>query len=123
VIGDCCAFIQADGSQVPPRAQSAHQMAQCVKLNLIAEFEQYPLTEFNYQDHGSLVNLSRFSTVGSLMGNLTKNSFFIEGKIARMMYISLYRMHQRAIHGVWRTMALWLSEKMLRIVRPKMKLH
>ena len=27
VIGDCCAFQQSDGSWVPPRAQSAHQMA------------------------------------------------------------------------------------------------
>ncbi|MBE0364175.1 NADH dehydrogenase [Pseudoalteromonas ulvae UL12] len=123
VIGDCCAFTQADGSLVPPRAQSAHQMAKTVKANLIACVKGRELQPFRYQDHGSLVNLSRFSTVGSLMGNLTKNSFFIEGKIARIMYISLYRMHQRAIHGTWRTIGLWLSEKMMRIVRPKMKLH
>ena len=123
VLGDCCAFTQADGKQVPPRAQSAHQMAQCVEKNLIATLKQQPLSGFKYSDHGSLVNLSRYSTVGNLMGNLTSNSFFIEGKIARFMYISLYRMHQRAIHGSAKTFALWISEKILRVVRPKMKLH
>ncbi|MGB1293326.1 MAG: NAD(P)/FAD-dependent oxidoreductase, partial [Pseudoalteromonas sp.] len=93
VLGDCCAFTQQDGQQVPPRAQSAHQMAQCIEKNLIATLRQQPLKKFEYNDHGSLVNLSRYSTVGSLMGNLTSNSFFIEGRIARFMYISLYRMH------------------------------
>ncbi len=123
VLGDCCAFTQDDGTQVPPRAQSAHQMAQCVEKNLIATLREQPLKKFEYNDHGSLVNLSRYSTVGSLMGNLTSSSFFIEGKIARFMYISLYRMHQRAIHGSAKTFALWISEKVLRVVRPKMKLH
>ena len=98
-------------------------MAQCVEKNLIATLKDQPLSAFTYSDHGSLVNLSRYSTVGSLMGNLTSNSFFIEGKIARFMYISLYRMHQRAIHGSAKTFALWISEKVLRVVRPKMKLH
>jgi len=123
VLGDCCAFTLDDGKQVPPRAQSAHQMAQCIEKNLIATLKQQPLIKFQYNDYGSLVNLSRYSTVGNLMGNLTSNSFFIEGKIARFMYVSLYRMHQLAIHGGTKTLALWISEKILRVVRPKMKLH
>ena len=123
VLGDCCAFTQPDGKQVPPRAQSAHQMAQCVEKNLIATLKQQPLSKFIYSDHGSLVNLSRYSTVGNLMGNLTSSSFFVEGKIARFVYLSLYRMHQQAIHGSAKTLALWISEKILRVVRPKMKLH
>ncbi|WP_076409685.1 NAD(P)/FAD-dependent oxidoreductase [Shewanella sp. UCD-KL12] len=123
VIGDCCACQQADGSFVPPRAQSAHQMAQCVEQNILHDLKGEALESYNYVDHGSLVNLSRFSTVGSLMGNLTKNSMFIEGKIARFVYISLYRMHQKAIHGSFKTLALWLAEKVLRVVRPRMKLH
>ncbi|AQS36469.1 NADH dehydrogenase, FAD-containing subunit [Shewanella psychrophila] len=123
VIGDCCACQQADGSFVPPRAQSAHQMAQCVEKNILHELKDETLESYVYVDHGSLVNLSRFSTVGSLMGNLTKNSMFIEGKIARLVYISLYRMHQKAIHGTFKTFALWLAEKLMRVVRPRMKLH
>ncbi|RTR39726.1 NAD(P)/FAD-dependent oxidoreductase [Shewanella canadensis] len=123
VIGDCCACKQADGSFVPPRAQSAHQMAECVEKNLIHELNGEPREAYTYVDYGSLVNLSKFSTVGSLMGNLTKNSMFVEGKIARLVYISLYRMHQRAIHGTLKTIGLWFAEKVMRVVRPRMKLH
>ena len=123
VIGDCCACQQPDGSFVPPRAQSAHQMAECVEKNLIHELNGEPREAYTYVDHGSLVNLSRYSTVGSLMGNLSKSSMFIEGKIARLVYISLYRMHQRAIHGSVKTFGLWIAEKVMRVVRPRMKLH
>ena len=123
VIGDCCACELPNGKFVPPRAQSAHQMASCVESNLINKLNNKPLTDYRYVDYGSLVNLSRFSTVGSLMGNLTKRSMFVEGKIARIMYISLYRMHQRAIHGTLKTIGLWFAEKIMRVVRPRMKLH
>lgn len=123
VIGDCCACQLPDGNWVPPRAQSAHQMASAVEKNIINFLNKKPLTSYQYVDYGSLVNLSRFSTVGSLMGNLTNRSMFVEGKIARLMYISLYRMHQRAIHGTLKTIGLWFAEKIMRVVRPRMKLH
>lgn len=123
VIGDCCACEQPDGSWVPPRAQSAHQMAECVLANLIALTKGDLQKPYIYKDHGSLVNLSRYSTVGSLMGNLTGNSMFIEGRIARFVYISLYRMHQIAIHGWPKAMLVILAEKLGKVVRPKMKLH
>ncbi|MCP4595855.1 NAD(P)/FAD-dependent oxidoreductase [Neptuniibacter sp.] len=123
VIGDCCACALPDGSWVPPRAQSAHQMASLAKQNIINQLQGKPLKDFQYKDHGSLVNLSRYSTVGSLMGNLTKNSMFIEGKIARIVYISLYRMHQIAIHGFFKAMLVFVAEKVSKVVRPKMKLH
>lgn len=123
VIGDCCACEQPDGSWVPPRAQSAHQMAECVLNNLIALTKGDPQKPYIYKDHGSLVNLSRYSTVGSLMGNLTGNSMFIEGRIARFVYISLYRMHQIAIHGWPKAMLVILAEKLGKVVRPEMKLH
>ena len=123
VIGDCCACEQEDGSWVPPRAQSAHQMATLVKKNIKLQMQDKPLLSYVYKDHGSLVNLSRYSTVGSLMGNLTKNSMFIEGKIARIVYISLYRMHQIAIHGFFKAMLVYIAEKVSKVVRPKMKLH
>lgn len=123
VIGDCCSFALGDGKFVPPRAQSAHQMASCVEKNITSALQGKPLQDYQYTDYGSLVNLSRFSTVGSLMGNLTSNTMFVEGKIARLVYISLYRMHQRAIHGTAKTIALWFAEKIMRVVRPRMKLH
>ncbi|MGB1239891.1 MAG: NAD(P)/FAD-dependent oxidoreductase [Pseudomonadales bacterium] len=123
VLGDCCGFENDDGTWVPPRAQSAHQMADCVARNIVARLKGKTLQPFRYRDHGSLVSLSRFGTVGNLMGNLTGKSFFIEGKIARAMYISLYRMHQVAIHGWAKALLVIVAEKIAKVVRPKMKLH
>ena len=123
VLGDACACEQGDGSFVPPRAQAAHQMASIVYKNMVAKLDGKSQHAFEYHDHGSLVNLSRFSAVGSLMGNLTNNSMFIEGKLARLMYVSLYRMHQNAIHGFLKTVALYVCEKLMCTVKPKMKLH
>lgn len=123
VIGDCCAIEMADGTRVPPRAQAAHQMASTVAKNIDLELKGQPLTNFTYKDYGSLINLSRFSTVGSLMGNLVKGSMFIEGKIARLMYISLYRMHQIAVHGVFKGPFIIMLSRLSKIIRPKIKLH
>ncbi len=122
-IGDCCAVTMEDGKPVPPRAQSAHQMASVVAKNIVRELNGKPLIEFTYTDYGSLVNLSRFSTVGSLMGNLMKGSMFIEGKIARVMYLSLYRMHQLAIHGLLKGPFVIFLSRVSKIIRPKIKLH
>lgn len=123
VIGDCCACEQPDGSWVPPRAQSAHQMAALVLDNILRSREGRELRSYLYKDHGSLVNLSKYSTVGSLMGNLSQRSMFVEGRIARLVYISLYRMHQIAIHGWLKAAAVMLAQKIGNTVKPKMKLH
>lgn len=123
VIGDSCACEQPDGSWVPPRAQSAHQMAALVRKNIKLQRQQKSLQHYIYKDHGSLVNLSKYSTVGSLMGNLNKGTMFIEGRLARLVYISLYRMHQIAIHGWLRASAVMLAQKIASSVKPKMKLH
>jgi NADH dehydrogenase len=61
------------------------------------------LAEYTYRDFGSLVSLGRYSTVGSLMGFVVGRSFFIEGMFARLMYRSLYKMHEAALHGSVRT--------------------
>ena len=123
VIGDCCAFKQADGSWVPPRAQSAHQMASTCGKNIIAEINGKPLREFIYTDYGSLINFSSYTTVGNLMGSLAKGSLFIEGHVAKFVYISLYRMHQVAIHGWLGGIVVYLAHKVGNTVKPKMKLH
>ena len=122
-IGDCASCPQPDGSKVPPRAQSAHQMASHVYKNLLRLLRNTPLTDYIYKDHGSLVSLSRYSTVGNLMGNLTGKSMMIEGKIARFVYISLYRLHQIALHGYLRTILILASDRINRIIRPRLKLH
>ncbi|WP_337879977.1 NAD(P)/FAD-dependent oxidoreductase [Rheinheimera sp.] len=123
VIGDCAGCPLPDNKWVPPRAQSAHQMASHVARNLLAVLAGKAQTPYIYKDHGSLISLSRFGTVGSLMGNLVGGAMMIEGRIARMAYISLYRMHQMALHGWWRTLMISVIGKINKIIRPRLKLH
>lgn len=123
VIGDLASCQQKDGSFVPPRAQAAHQMASLAYRNIVAQINGHTLKSYTYKDHGSLVSLSRFSTVGSLMGNLTKGSMIIEGRIARIVYISLYRMHLVALHGCFKTGLMMLVGRINRVLRPNLKLH
>lgn len=122
-IGDCCHVLQKDGRPVPPRAQSAHQMASHVYKNILRHYKGKTLLNYTYHDHGSLINLSRYSTVGSLMGNLNKGSMMVEGRIARIVYISLYRLHQIALHGYFKTILMSLSGRINRVIRPRLKLH
>ncbi|EPS4589728.1 NAD(P)/FAD-dependent oxidoreductase [Providencia stuartii] len=122
-IGDCASCAKPDGGFVPPRAQSAHQMASRCYDNILAMIKDKPLKDYIYKDHGSLVSLSRFSTVGSLMGNLMRGDMMVEGRIARFVYISLYRMHQIALHGYVKTGLMMLVGSINRIIRPKLKLH
>ena len=126
-IGDCagCSMKGPDGEDrwVPPRAQSAHQMASHVGDNILRLISEKPLKNFVYKDRGSLISLSHYTAVGKLMGGLTSGSLNVEGRIARAAYVSLYRMHQLALHGWMRTMLLALTDKINLLIRPRLKLH
>jgi NADH:ubiquinone reductase (H+-translocating) len=82
-----------------------------------------PPEPYRYKDFGSLVSLGRYSTVGSLMGFLVGRSMFIEGLFARVMYRSLYKMHEAALHGgssvLWRTIVSTITQR----PTPTVKLH
>jgi NADH dehydrogenase len=123
-IGDCASHV-APGAErpTPPRAQSAHQMAATACANIVALIGARPLRSFRYKDHGSLVSLSRFSTVGSLMGGLVGGRLAIEGRLARLVYISLYHMHQLAIHGWLGGSAAVVMAHVNHVTRPRLKIH
>ncbi|MEQ6884715.1 NAD(P)/FAD-dependent oxidoreductase [Salicola sp. Rm-C-2C1-2] len=121
-LGDCAACPQEQGF-VPPRAQSAHQMADHVVGNLRRALDGRELKAFQYQDYGSLVNLSQYSAVGTLMGGTSKGSLRVEGRLARLVYISLYRMHQVAVFGWFRGLLMAFTDRLHRAFKPKMKLH
>ena len=123
VLGDCCGFQQDNGKWVPPRAQSAHQMADIVAHNITSLFNQKEAKDFTYQDYGSLVHLSKYSTVGSLMGSLSNSSMFIEGRLAKLVYVSLYNMHQFAVHGKMKGALKLIVKKLSQAISPKLKLH
>ncbi|WP_088921817.1 NAD(P)/FAD-dependent oxidoreductase [Granulosicoccus antarcticus] len=121
--GDCCCCPMKEGGTVPPRAQSAHQMAAVVAHNILATYKGKSSRNFVYKDFGSLISLSRFSTVGNLMGNLVRGTVFVEGWLARMFYLSLYRMHQNAVHGPLSTLLIMLGDRIHKATRADLKLH
>jgi len=122
--GDCAACPLGDGkATVPPRAQSAHQQAALLAKSLPRMLEGKPLLEFTYKDHGSLVSLGNYSTVGSLMGAIARGSVFIEGTIAKWVYWSLYKQHQIAVSGWFYTWLATWAETIDRARNPRIKLH
>ncbi len=121
--GDCAACPQPGSDRnVPPRAQAAHQQASLLAKSLKLRIEGKTLPQYRYTDYGSLISLSKFSAVGNLMGNLT-GSVMLEGWLARMFYVSLYRMHQMALYGTFRTLMLMLGSRIGRGTDPRLKLH
>ncbi|MTI12102.1 NAD(P)/FAD-dependent oxidoreductase [Sansalvadorimonas verongulae] len=124
-LGDCASCTltgKAGDFTVPPRAQSAHQQASLLAKNLSRKLDGKELLNFQYRDHGSLISLSSHSAVGNLMGNLT-GDVMLEGQIARLFYISLYRLHQLTLYGFWRTGMLIAKDLLERSTTPKLKLH
>lgn len=122
--GDCAACPQPGSDRtVPPRAQAANQQAKTLARTLGNRLQGKEPVNYVYKDHGSLISLSHYTAVGSLMGNLTNGSLMVEGRLARLFYISLYRMHQMALHGFFGTAFIWLSDMINRKLHPRLKLH
>jgi NADH dehydrogenase len=124
-IGDCaaCPWLGKEGKLVPPRAQSAHQQASHMVKQIKARLANRPLTEWRYRDFGSLVSLGEYSVVGNLMGGLSGPNMWIEGWFARMMYLSLYKMHELALHGFWKVSLDTAARVITRRTESHVKLH
>lgn len=123
-MGDC-AYLVEPGSDtpIPPRAQAAHQQAAYLLRQIPAKMAGRPLKPFKYRDFGSLVSLGEYTTVGNLMGFIRGKSLFIAGIFARLVYRSLYKMHQMAVHGLFRTGLYTLAHLFTRRTEPRVKLH
>jgi NADH dehydrogenase len=125
-IGDCaaCPWIGAKpGTLVPPRAQAAHQQASHMVGQIERLLKGRPLKQWRYRDFGSLVSLGEYSTVGNLMGGLVGGNLWIEGYFARIMYLSLYKLHELALHGIWKVALDTLARMITRRTEPHVKLH
>ena len=122
--GDCC-YLVPEGEQwpIPPRAQAAHQQAGHMLAQIGLRLKNEPLKPFKYHDFGSLVSLGHYSTVGSMMGFIGGRSLFIEGLVAKLMYRSLYKMHEVALHGTVKVALDTVSRLLVRRTEPQVKLH
>lgn len=122
--GDCAACPWPEkGGNVPPRAQAAHQQAALMVENMKRRISGATLKNYRYRDFGSLVSLGEYSTVGNLMGRLTGGSILIEGLFARFMYVSLYKLHLLALHGLGKTVLDTIARLIARRTQPQIKLH
>lgn len=124
-IGDCAAapWIGHEDVTVPPRAQAAHQQAWFLARQLTRRVSDLAVRPWRYRDFGSLVSLGGHSTVGNLMGVLVGGNMWIEGLFARTMYLSLYKMHEVALHGFWKTALTSAGRFITRRTEPRVKLH
>jgi NADH:ubiquinone reductase (H+-translocating) len=124
-IGDC-AYLMLPGETMPlpPRAQTAHQESSHLVKQLQRRINgETDLAPFKYMDFGSLVSLGHYSTVGNLMGFVSGKSMRIEGWFAKMMYRSLYKMHEMALHGPVKVGLDSVSRILTRRTEPQVKLH
>ena len=128
-LGDCAACPWPDDTPgaaprlVPPRAQAAHQQASHMAAQVRRRLAGKPLADYRYRDFGSLVSLGEFSTVGNMMGGLVGGSLMIEGTFARLMYLSLYKMHELALHGFPKVALETVARMITRRTEPRVKLH
>src|SRR6266567_3176392 len=123
-LGDC-SVLPREGRMppVPPAAQAAHQQASHMVDTIERRLRGEPPRPFRYRDFGSLVSLGQHSTIGSLMGFLSGKSYRVEGWFARLMYLSLYRMHLYALYGPLGVALDTLARLLKRGTEPRVKLH
>jgi len=124
-LGDCAAAAWQGhpGRTVPPRAQAAHQQASYLVKTIPRLLANKNVKPWRYRDFGSLVSLGDYTTVGNLMGNFAGGSIWLEGLFARWMYLSLYKLHEIALHGYWRTALATLGRLITAQTEPRVKLH
>ena len=127
-LGDCaaCPCPDEDGGRggiVPPRAQAAHQQASHLFEQIKRRLSNQSLRPYRYKDFGSLVSLGKFSTVGNMMGGLIGKNLMIEGYFAKLMYLSLYKLHELAIHGFIKTSLYTFARMITKQTNPTVKLH
>jgi NADH:ubiquinone reductase (H+-translocating) len=63
--------------------------------------------------HGAYGSLGKF---GLFRGG------FIQGRVAELGHVLLYRSYQSQLHGFWRGGLIWLADTMNSYVRPKLRL-
>ena len=125
VIGDAAYLVpEGESENIPPRAQAAHQESTHLVRQLQRRINgETKLAPFKYRDFGSLVSLGHYSTVGNLMGFISGRSLRIEGWFAKIMYRSLYKMHEVALHGPVKVALDTLARLLTRRTEPQVKLH
>ena len=109
---------------VPPRAQAAHQQASHLAKQLPRRIAgRAARASGTTAISARWCRSAHYSTVGNLMGKLIGGNLFIEGLFAGLMYKSLYKMHQLALHGPTKVVLDTIARVITRRTEPVVKLH
>ncbi|KIA81253.1 NAD(P)/FAD-dependent oxidoreductase [Chromobacterium amazonense] len=124
-MGDCAAAPDGDsGRMLSATAQVAHQQARYLADELARRLDDKPARPFVFKPQGMMVSLGKHTAVGSLAAVVgPKRDYHVEGRGAKLIYASLYRMHQAAVHGWVLAVLLFIGDKLRRAARPALKLH
>ena len=82
-------------------------------------FQVVPKRLSHDRDRGDLLWTRQHEDMGGLIGG----SLTIQGYFARMMYLSLYKMHEYALHGFSKVVLDTLARMITRRTEPHVKLH
>ena len=115
--GDC-AHCQLDSKENPlgARAQVASQQAEFLVNAVLCHLKGKTIPMFKFNEKGTLVSLSNLEAVGQILGNSV-----VQGASAKMLYRSLYRVHQSKIHGVSKALLITAKDAFARQVNPRIK--
>lgn len=124
-LGDCaCAPSPGSTKCLPATAQVAHQQAEWLTKKLESRITNKKCDPFVYNPQGMLVSLGSGTAVGSLAAIVgPKRDYYVQGRGAKAIYSSLYRMHQAVLYGWTRAIILWLGDKLRHVALPQLKLH
>ncbi|KAF0813160.1 NADH dehydrogenase [Andreprevotia sp. IGB-42] len=124
-LGDCASTPDGDGGKpLPATAQVAHQQASWLAGTLAALQAGKPVKPFQFRPQGVIVSIGKHTAVASLASVVgPKRDYYVEGRGAKLIYASLYRLHQAAVHGWILAVLLWIGDKLRRAAQPTLKLH
>lgn len=114
-IGDCACCAKPEGGFTPATAQAAHQMAVLCAKNIIAIVNNNNLKTFAYNNKGTIISLA--NTAQGVITTIGKNQMGVKGWMASCIYKMLYRFHQVALFGVFKTYRLMRANKIYRMMR------
>lgn len=122
-VGDGASLALGDEAKpLPPAAQVAHQQAAHLIRHLPAWVEGKDLPPFTFRDFGSLISLGGYGAYGSLGKFGLFRGGFIQGRVAQLGHVLLYRSHKSRLHGFWRGGMIWLADVINSYVRPRVRL-
>ncbi|WP_392561420.1 NAD(P)/FAD-dependent oxidoreductase [Orbus sturtevantii] len=120
-IGDCTCCAKAEGGFTPATAQAAHQMASICAVNIVSIINNETLKHFQYNNKGTIISLA--NTAQGVIKTIGKNQMGVKGWIASCIYRMLYRLHQIALFGPFKTFRLARANKVYRSVRTTINMN